>query len=153
MTPRLARATILAGSFLAVAALHARAAATDPQIVLDEVYGQVAETCSGDATGAPYDLVAIANTYFAPALAKTVIKASLDGSLGFDVLVDAQDCKMTALDLRVVEQDKKSAIGRAEFQNFGEPRTIDLLMAKAGGKWKITDVVYRHRPFSLAKVE
>jgi len=142
------RAALLAVLPMLLAA-GARAGDSDPQIVLDEIYGQVAEMCSGDGNGPAYDLVAIAETYFEPALATSVAKASEDGSLDFDFLVDGQDCKVTALDLRVLDAAPTSAVGRAEFENFGEPRTIDLVMAKTGADWKVTDVVYRHRPFSL----
>ncbi len=126
-----------------------RAGASDPQIILDEIYGQVSEMCGGDGDGPAYDFVAIAKTYFSPELAKKVIKASNDNALDFDVLVDGNDCKVTDLDLRVVGGGENSAIGRAEFKNLGEDRVIDLLMSKAGATWQVTDIVYRHRPFSL----
>jgi hypothetical protein len=128
---------------------QASAGGSDPQIVLDEIYGQVAETCSGDGGGPAYDLEAIANAYFEAALASRVAGALADGSLGFDFLIDAQDCKVTALDLRVVGETATTATGRAEFENFGEPRAIDLVMRKNGETWKVADVVYRHRTFSL----
>ncbi|HEX2839683.1 hypothetical protein [Hyphomicrobium sp.] len=137
---------------LGLATLHlitaAEAGGSDPQIVLDEIYGQVAEMCSADG-GPPYDFTAIAKTYFTPELAKKVVKASNDNKLDFDVLIDGNDCKVTELDLRVVEEKAGTAIGRAEFKNFDEERTVDLLMSKAGNEWQVTDIVYRHRPFSL----
>jgi len=136
-------------SLLATHSGGARAGGSDPQIVLDEIYGQVAEACSGLGETEAYDLVAIGTAYFEPSLARKVAKASEDGSLDFDVLVDGQDCHVTALDLQVLDETATSAIGRAEFQNFGEPRTVDLVMAKTGGTWTVTDIVYRHRSFSL----
>lgn len=126
----------------------ATAGGSDPQIVLDEIYGQVAEMCTGDG-GPAYNFVAIAKTYFTPELAKKVSKASDDNKLDFDVLVDGNDCKVTELDLRVVGGGDKTAIGQAEFKNFDEERTIDLMMSKIGNDWQVTDIVYRHRPFSL----
>jgi len=129
-------------------AAPAVAGGSDPQIILDEIYGQVSEMCTGDG-GPPYDFVAIAKTYFTPTLAKKVEKASNDNAIDFDVLVDGQDCKLTELDLRLVGGGETSAIGRAEFKNMGEPRTIDLLMSKSDSTWQVTDIVYRHRPFSL----
>ena len=69
-----------------------------------------------------------------------------------DVLVDGNDCKVTSLDLRVIDEGAADAVGRAEFENFGAARTIDLVMAKTGGDWKVTDIVYRHRPFSLKAI-
>ncbi len=130
-------------------AVGARASGSDPQIVLDEIYGQVAEACSGIGEAQAYDLAVIANGYFEPSLARSVAKALGDGGLDFDVLVDGQDCHVTNLDLQVVDETATTAVGRAEFQNYGERRSIDLVMAKTGGDWKVTDIVYRHRDFSL----
>jgi hypothetical protein len=143
-----ARAAVLLAAALLSFARPAWAGGSDPQIILDEIYGQVAEMCTGDG-GPPYDFVAIAKTYFTPALAAKVKKASDDNALDFDVLVDAQDCEISELDLRIVGGGGATAIGRAEFKNMGEARTIDLMMAKAGDAWQVTDIVYRHRPFSL----
>jgi hypothetical protein len=139
---------ILAAAPLLLAS-EAGAVGTDPQIVLDEIYGQVAEMCGSEGDGRAYDIAEIARVYFAPALAKKINRALESGSLDFDVLVDGNDCKVTSLDLRVVDEGATEAVGRAEFENFGEERTIDLVMAKSDGDWKVTDIVYRHRQFSL----
>lgn len=127
----------------------ALAGGSDPQVVLDEIYGQVAEMCGGDGQGAAYDLEAIAKTYFTPALAKTVSKAAETGDLDFDVLVDGQDCKVSDLQLAIVDGAANSATGRATFKNFDEPRTVDLKMVKSGSSWQVADIVYGHRAFSL----
>lgn len=139
-------------SFALCAALTTSAAiagGSDPQVVLDEIYGQVAEMCGGDGQGAAYDLEAIAKTYFTPALAKTVSKAAETGDLDFDVLVDGQDCKVSDLQLAIVDAGANSATGRATFKNFDEPRTVDLKMVKSGSAWQVADIVYGHRAFSL----
>ncbi len=139
-------------SFALCAALTTSAAiagGSDPQVVLDEIYGQVVEMCGGDGQGAAYDLEAIAKTYFTPALAKTVSKAAETGDLDFDVLVDGQDCKVSDIQLAIVDAGANSATGRATFKNFDEPRTVDLKMVKSGSAWQVADVVYGHRAFSL----
>lgn len=125
------------------------AGGSDPQVVLDEIFGQVDAMCSGEGNGPAYDIFAIAEQYFAPNLAKVLNDASENGTLGFDVLVDGQDCRVSALDLRVTDDNGRTATGHAEFQNFGEQRSIDLVMAKRAESWEVTDIVYRHRPFSL----
>ncbi len=134
------------GSAALLLSAPAKAGGSDPQVVLDEIYGQVDAMCGGDGNGPAYDILAIAAQYFAPDLAKTI---DADSELGFDVLVDGQDCRVSALDLSVVENTGHTTTGRAEFQNFGERRSIDLKMAKRGEAWEVTDIVYRHRPFSL----
>jgi hypothetical protein len=127
----------------------ALAGGSDPQVVLDEIYGQVDATCGGDGQGPAYDIYVIAEDYFTPDLAKTFTKAMETGDLGFDVLVDAQDCKVTDLKLEVVKSEADAAVGRATFKNMGEDRVIDLLMSKSGNGWSVDDIVYRHRTFSL----
>ncbi|WP_295558508.1 hypothetical protein [uncultured Hyphomicrobium sp.] len=142
-------AVLLLPSILGAFAPQARAGGSDPQIVLDEIYGQVDAMCGGDGQGAAYDIYAIAKTYFAPDLAKPFEKAMEAGDLDFDILVDGQDCKISDLELAVTESTDASATGRATFKNMGEARVIDFLMTKTGAAWKVSDVVYRHRSFSL----
>jgi hypothetical protein len=125
------------------------AGGSDPEVVLDEIYGQVDAMCGGEGQGPGYDIYAIAEIYFAPDLAQPFEKAMESGDLGFDVLIDGQDCRISDLQLEVVDTDGDVAVGRAMFKNMGEDRIIDLQMRKAGEAWKVSDIVYQHRPFSL----
>lgn len=134
---------------LTIAVSPAAAAGSDPQVVLDEIYGQVDAMCGGDGQGPAYDIYSIADDYFSPDLAKTFAKSMDAGDLDFDVLVDAQDCKVTDLKLEVVKTEADTALGRATFKNMGEDRVIDLMMGKSGDDWSVDDIVYRHRTFSL----
>jgi hypothetical protein len=128
----------------------AYAGGSDPQIVLDEIYGQVAEMCSADAPGPAYDIEAIAKSYFTPALAKKIASGLASGALDYDVLVDSNDCQVSGLDLTiVVGGGGTTAIARASFKNFGEGRVVDLQMVKSGADWQVADIVYQHRAFSL----
>lgn len=133
-----------------VAAQSALAGGSDPEVVLDEIFGQVDAMCGGDGQGAPYDIYAISESYFAPELAQDFEKAMESGDLGFDVLVDGQDCRVSDLALEVVDTDEDIATGRAIFKNMGEDRIIDLRMTKIGDTWKVSDIVYQHRPFVLS---
>lgn len=143
------RAATVALTF-AVSALSANAGGgSDPEVVLDEIYGQVDAMCGGDGQGSPYDIYAIAAAFFVPELAEPFEKAMEANELGFDVLVDGQDCKVSDLAIEVVDTDEDSAVGRATFTNFGEDRVIDLHMTKDGDAWMVSDIVYQHRPFSL----
>lgn len=134
---------------LALVPLPATAGGSDPKVMLDEIFGQVEATCGGDAQGAPYDIYTIAETYFTPELAQSFTAAMESGDLGFDILVDGQDCEIRDVDVDVLEQDADSATGRATFKNMGESRIIDLKMMKTGDSWAVSDVVYQHRPFVL----
>lgn len=142
-------ATLTILALLVSSATPAAAGGSDPKVVLDEIYGQVDAMCGGEGQGPAYDIYVIAEDYFTPDLAKTFTTAMEKGDLGFDVLVDAQDCKLSDLKLEVVKSEADTAVGRATFKNMGEDRIIDLLMAKSGDDWQVADVVYRHRTFSL----
>ena len=132
------------------AANPARAGGSDPKAVLDDLFGQMNSMCGGNGDGPAYDLDALAKKYFVPALVKIITRDyEQPGALGFDILIDGQDCKTSDLNLSIVGGGGNTSIGRATFKNFGEERVIDLLMTNAGGDWMVTDVVYRHRPFSL----
>ena len=127
-----------------------RAGGSDPKAVLDDLFGQMNSMCGGNGDGPAYDLDALAKKYFVPALVKIITRDyEQPGALGFDILIDGQDCKTSDLNLSIVGGGGNTSIGRATFKNFGEERVIDLLMTNAGGDWMVTDVVYRHRPFSL----
>lgn len=135
----------------AVIAAPAAAGGSDPKVVLDEIFQQVDGMCGGDGNGPAYDISEVAKAYFAPNLAKPFEAAMDSGDLDFDVLVDGQDCKTTDLELTMIESGETSAKGRATFKNMGEARVIDLVMTKSGDAWKVSDIVYQHRPFSLRK--
>lgn len=145
----LARSTVVA-VLMAPFPFPAAAGGSDPQVVLDEIFGQVEATCGGDAQGPPYDIYAIAETYFTPKLAQDFTAAMESGDLGFDILVDGQDCEIRDIDLDVVDTSGDAATGRATFKNMGESRIIDLKMTKTGDSWKVSDVIYQHRPFVLS---
>lgn len=141
---------MIAALIAAGAANPARAGGSDPKAVLDDLFGQMNSMCGGNGDGPAYDLDALAKKYFVPALVKIITRDyEQPGALGFDILIDGQDCKTSDLNLSIVGGGGSTSIGRATFKNFGEERVIDLLMTNAGGDWMVTDVVYRHRPFSL----
>lgn len=71
--------------------------------------------------------------------------------LGFDVLIDGQDCKVADVRTTTVSEDAGKATVRVDFTNFEEKRAVDLVMTKIGPAWKVDDVVYGHREFSLRK--
>lgn len=141
---------ILAGWTLA--GPPALASSDSPRALLDEIFGQVDTMCGGDGNGPAYDLYEIAKAHFTPALEKTFETAMGSDDFGFDVLIDAQDCKTSDLKLSIVSQGDATATGRATFKNMGEDRVIDLIMVKSGADWKVDDIAYGHRQFSLKAV-
>lgn len=131
-------------------AAPAQADSSSPRAVLDDIFGQMDAMCGGDGQGPAYDLDAIAKTYFTPPLVAIVTRDyEQPNALGYDILIDAQDCRTGDLKLSILSEDASSATGRATFKNMGEERIIDLVMTKPGADWKVADVVYHHRSFSL----
>src|SRR5262249_25632619 len=102
---------ILAGWTLAGA--PALASSDSPRALADEIFGQVDAMCGGDGNGPAYDLYEIAKAHFTPALEKTFETAMGSDDFGFDVLIDAQDCKTSDLKLSIVSQGDATATGRA----------------------------------------
>jgi hypothetical protein len=141
---------ILAGWTLACP--PALASSDSPRALIDEIFGEVDTMCGGDGNGPAYDLYEIAKAHFTPALEKTFDTAMGSDDFGFDVLIDAQDCKTSDLKLSIVSQGDATATGRATFKNMGEDRAIDLIMVKSGADWKVDDIAYVHRRFSLKAV-
>lgn len=140
---------LLLAAVLSAAASPAHADG-EPNTIAKAIYAQVFASCQG--TDAPmYDLNAIAKAYFEPGLAQK-LEASDEGTmLGFDVLIDGQDCKVADVRTTTVSEDAGKATVRVNFTNFEEKRAVDLVMTKIGPAWKVDDVVYGHRDFSLRK--
>lgn len=100
----------------------------------------------------PGDGRVFANTYFEPTLAKAYIRA-LDGNLlDFDVFVDGQDCDLGTATIAPAPGVREPVTVRLEFANFNEPRTLDYVLHLSAAGWKLYDIVYRHRRFSLRKL-
>src|SRR5262245_14254291 len=124
-------AALMLAALAQLVSLPAIAGGSDPKAILDDIYGQVMGMCGGDAQGPAYDIEAIAKTYFAPALARKIVAGFESGDLDYDILVDGNDCKVTGLDLKIVEGGDTTAIGRAAFENLGEKRIVELQMVKS----------------------
>jgi len=139
-------------AMLSLGSLPARAGEDSPRAVIDDIFGQVNAMCGGDGNGPAYDLTEIAKAHFAPSLETTFETFMSSDAFGFDLWTDAQDCKTTDLTLSILESAETSAKTRATFKNMGEGRIVDLEMTKTGDAWKVSDVVYRHRPFSLKAI-
>jgi len=136
-------------AFLAFCPLPAHAAGSNPQVVLNELYGLVGETCSEVAKTGSYDQVAVAKSYFTPELAKKLSDALATGSIDFDIFTDSQDCGLSDVDLKLTEATAAEATGVALFKNYGEERVVQILMRRTGAEWQIDDLKYGHRHFSL----
>jgi len=86
--------------------------------------------------------------YFAPALADLLVKDAVCQTryqgicnLDFDLLFDSQDPRVTDLDVTTTSPGRVAVVYK---DPVDEKKTqIDFVVARVGGSWKITDVVYR----------
>jgi hypothetical protein len=86
--------------------------------------------------------------YFAPVLAELLVKDAMCQTryqgicnLDFDLLFDSQDPRVTDLDVKTTAPGRVAVVYK---DPVDEKKTqIDFEVARVGGIWKITDVVYR----------
>jgi hypothetical protein len=150
MQPVLKTATLIA--FAALGA-GPSAASDDAGDIAHKIYRIVEKACPEDGGGVPYNLAEIASAYFSPGLNDALRYAYERHTLGFDILIDAQDCAIDDVDVDVDDDDEErgQVLARAEFRNFGEPRVVNLIMVRGRYGWKVADIAYGHRDWQLRR--
>ncbi len=154
MTPIALLRGTAAALMLATLPMAQALAGDDADDAARDIFRQVEKACPVGANGTPYNLATIAATYFVDDLRVQLDHAYANHVLEFDILIDAQDCEIPDVDLDEVGDDddhRGQMIVRAKFDNFGEPRVVDLVMVRQAKEWKVADVVYRHRDWSLRR--
>jgi hypothetical protein len=121
--------------------------------VAQKIYRIVERSCPEDGEGVPYNLAEVASRYFLPDLNEALRQAYEQHTLGFDILIDAQDCAIDDVDIDVDgdEEERGQVLARAEFRNFGEPRVVNLLLVSGAYGWKVADIAYGHRDWQLRR--
>jgi hypothetical protein len=149
--PALAR-VVLAVSLALVAAVavpKAMAAGPSAEAFVAGIYSHYHGSASGAAKGVSIDGVGQLRRYFEPSLANLIVAdearaekrhevPTLDG----DPFVNAQDWEITDIVTKVVEKGPAHAEGEVHFKNFGEPKTVRLLLVRLPVGWRIHDIVY-----------
>ena len=86
--------------------------------------------------------------YFSPALADLLVKDAACQTrsqgicnLDFDLLFDSQDPRVTDLDVTTTSPGQVSVVYKDPVDQ--KKTQIDFVVARVGGIWKITDVVYK----------
>lgn len=119
------------------------------------IYRQVERACPVGREGNPYNLAAVAARYFLPEVKEELSRAYASRALDFDILIDSRDCEIDDVDIDMKGDDDDDGPGRvvarAEFENFGERKVVDLLMVRTGRVWKVADIAYRHRNWQLMR--
>ena len=128
-------------------------AGDDARDVARRIYRLVEKACPEDGDGLPYNLADIARDHFSPELQDQLSRAYRDHRLDFDVLIDARDCAIDDVDIDTDDDhdDRGRAIASAKFKNFGERRKVELVMVSMDGGWKVADIRYQHRNWSLTR--
>ena len=146
----ISKSSVLAAVALLLLPASAAMAGDDARDVAKHIYRLVEKACPEDGDGLPYNLADIARDHFSPELQDRLSRAYRDHRLDFDVLIDAQDCAIDDVDVHA-DDDRGHVIARAKFRNFGEKRKIELVLARIDGAWKVADIRYQHRNWSLSR--
>jgi len=75
------------------------------------------------------------------------------GRLSFDPFVDGQDWEIGGLKIKEIYRSGGEARVRADFANFGEPRSILFNLVREDGEWRIDDIAETLQPrWTLSKI-
>ena len=128
-----------------IAATAATAQGSSPQAFLESVYKVYRN--SHNAKGIDYSKPDVVRRYFAPPLAKAIVKDQAEARkrdevplLNGDPFIDAQDWQIRDLKIAVASADRKHATGTVTFTNASEPRTVNLDLVKTTSGWRIAEI-------------
>ena len=138
-------ALVLLGAGLIVAETAAVAQGASPLTFLEGVYKGYRN--NNNAKGIDYSRPEVIRRYFAPPLAKAMLKDFADAkkkdevpSLNGDPFIDAQDWDIADLKIGMKDASRRKATGVVTFTNAKEPRTLTLDLIKTGDGWRITEI-------------
>ena len=146
---RFARRVVVAAlATLASIGTAAAQSGAAPAEVVGAIYDRVVVFCKGEDVAPPYvDL--FMRAAFEKPLADRYLQRLHKSQLDFDIFIDGQDCKLSDLIIEPGAMTAASAVVRVRFRNFDAARTIDFELRHSGSAWMISDMVYRHRSFTL----
>lgn len=134
---------------LAAAAITETAAiaqGASPLTFLDQIYKVYRN--NHNARGIDYSKPENVRRYFAPPLAKAILKDMADARkrnevslLNGDPFIDAQDWEIANLKIEMKPgATRRNATGVVTFTNAREPRTVMLDLVKTGDGWRIAEI-------------
>jgi hypothetical protein len=124
------------------------AAQAAPADIVRKIYEQVTVFCNGADVAPPYTDRFMRDVFDKP-VADRYLTRLHKSQVDFDIFIDGQDCKLSNLLIEPLDNTAGAAVVRARFQNFDAARTIDFEFYQSGAAWMISDMRYRHRPFTL----
>lgn len=140
----------LAAILLFAAALIAETAATaqgaSPLTFIEQVYKVYRD--NNNAKGIDYSKPDNVRRYFAPPLAKAILKDMADARkkdevprLNGDPFIDAQDWEIANLKIEMKPgATRRNATGVITFTNSKQPKTVTLDLVKTGDGWRIAEI-------------
>ena len=133
------------GLLIVAIGLGAESAASQTPVAPERVVREIYQAKIASAFGKSFDVTdAMVDSHFAPELKALYRRAAHapEPVVDFDIFYDAQDCSISNLDVRLIEQVGVRAVVRASFDNYGEPTTVFFDMHLVDGTWMIEDLRY-----------
>lgn len=139
-------ALLLLGAGIVIAATAAVAQGASPLAFLEQTYKVYRN--NSNAKGIDYGKPEMIRRYFAPTLAKAMLKDMAEAkkrhevpSLNGDPFIDAQDWEIADLKIEVMPgATRRNATGVVTFTNAKEPRRLSLDLIKTGDGWRIYEI-------------
>ncbi|HEU4380573.1 MAG TPA: hypothetical protein VFR73_18535 [Hyphomicrobiaceae bacterium] len=125
-------------------------AQTPPADIVKKIYDRAIVFCNGADVAPPYTDKFMREVFDKP-VADRYLTRLHKSQVDFDIFIDGQDCKLSNLAIEPLDRTAATAVVRAQFQNFDAARAIDFEFHQSGGAWLISDMRYRHRPFTLRR--
>ena len=144
--PEIWLAAILLLAAAVIAETAAVAQGTAPQAFLEQIYKVYRN--NSNAKGIDYSKPDNVRRYFAPPLAKAMLKDMADAKkkdevplLDGDPFIDAQDWEIGDLKIEMKpDATRRNATGVVMFMNAKQPKTVTLDLVKTADGWRIADI-------------
>ena len=144
--PEIWLASIMLFAAALIAETAANAQGASPLAFLEQVYKVYRN--NNNAKGIDYSKPDNVRRYFAPPLAKAILKDMADARkkdevprLNGDPFIDAQDWEIANLKIDVKPgAPRRNATGVVTFMNMKQPKTVTLDVVKTGDGWRIAEI-------------
>ena len=130
---------------IVIAGTAAVAQGASPHAFLESIYKIYRN--NHNVKGIDYSKADVIRRYFAPPLAKAILKDQADAKkkdevprLNGDPFIDAQEWEIADLKIDVKSADRRHAAGTVTFTNAKEPRAMVLDLVKTGDGWRIAEI-------------
>lgn len=133
------RAILFLAAVTLLTPLPAAAADDDSVAVVRELYRVHGES---EKTKASVFKPPLRDRFFARPLARLLVEDDKrrESRMGFDPIYNAQDFKITGLDIALKSRQGEKAVVEARFKNFDRATRIEYDLVRERGAWRIADI-------------